>query len=413
MATDKGLGSAPIFSASKGQTKHFDHGVHFIQQWVNVCFIETSDGVVVYDAGFMFTGAQIVKEVREITDKPIRYIIYSHGHADHAFGTQHILNEAEKKGHPKPIIIAHENCVKRFDRYREMLPYHEHINRIQFAIPDNVPAFAQHYVYPDMTFRDEITFKVGDTIFELKHHMGETDDAIWLWVPEKKVVCVSDLWVWSCPNIGNPFKVQRYEVEWADGLEAIAGKNAELMLPGHGLEIKGKDEIVNACTTVARALRFLHDQVVGMLNEGKWQEEILHSFEWPEEYAKSPYLRPIYGHPYFIVQAILRRYHGWHDGNPSHLFPSHSKDIAAEVLKLGGEPANFMERAKALAGDGKHQLALHLVDFVIDGGTDIEKEALELKKDLLRKIADKETSFIARNIFLGGVRGIDKKLKGK
>ncbi len=412
MSADEGLGSMPLLSM-KGGIEHFGGGVHMLQLWSNVCIIETDEGVVLYDVGFEHYGPRIVEELKAVTDKPVRYIVYGHGHADHAFGTRFIVKDAEERGHPKPIVIGHENLPLRFDRYREMLPYHENINRIQFAIPDNLPAFVRNYPYPDVTYRDAMTFTLGGVTFELRHSKGETDDTTWMWIPERKTVCVSDLWVWSCPNIGNPFKVQRYEVEWADGLEAIAGKEPEILLPGHGPAITEPGEIKKACATVARALRFLHDQVVGMLNEGKWQEEILQNFEWPEEFAESPYLPSIYGHPYFVVQAIMRRYHGWFDGNASHLFPSSSGEIAAEVVDLAGDPAKLLERAKTLAAQGNNQLALHLVDFVIDAGGDLKTDARNLKAQLLQALAEAEKSLIARNIFLGAVRQIEKSLEGK
>ena len=107
---------------------------------------------------------------------------------------------------------------------------------------------------------------LGGTTFELRHALGETDDATWVWMPELKTVCVSDLWVWSCPNVGNPFKVQRFALGWAEALEAVAALSPDLMLPGHGAAIAGAEEIKDGCLTVARALRFLDDQVVGQLD---------------------------------------------------------------------------------------------------------------------------------------------------
>lgn len=409
MSEDTKLGSMPLLT-NQGEIKHFDRGVHMLQLWVNICIIETDEGVVLFDVGLEFNGPRIVEELRAITDKPVRYIIYGHGHADHAFGTGAVIKDAEERGYPPPVIIAQENVSRRFDRYQEMLPYHEHINRIQFGIPEEFPAFVRNYFYPDLTYREAMSFRLGKTTFELRHAKGETDDATWMWIPERKTACVSDLWVWSCPNVGNPFKVQRYEVEWAQGLEEVAARTPELLLPGHGSAISGADEIRNACHTVSRALRFLHEQVVTMLNQGKWPEEILQGFEWPEEFARNPYLAPIYGHPYFIVQAILRRYHGWFDGNAAHLFPSPSREIAGEVLSLAGNPEKVIKRVRALEKEGKTQLALHIVDFVIDGGAEPRKEALELKAQLLGSLAEKEKSLIARNIFLGGVREINKTL---
>ena len=411
MGGDTSLGSQSLFDGGSGM-ESFGGGVHMLQLFANTCIIEAAEGIALFDVGLPIDGPRIVEELRAVTDLPVRYIIYGHGHADHAFGTGAVLEDAEERGHPKPVIVAQENLPGRFDRYRRMLPYHEHINRIQFAIPEGIPAFPWDYIYPDRTFRDELTLNLGDVTLELRHARGETDDHVWMWIPERKAVCLSDFWVWSCPNVGNPFKVQRYALEWAQALEDVAALSPELMLPGHGAAIAGASEIADACRTVAAALRFLDGEVVEMLNEGKWQEEILHGFTWPEEFAASPYLAPIYGHPYFVVQALLRQYHGWYDGNPSHLFPSRAGDIAGEVLELAGGPARVLERARALMDAGRTQLALHTVDFVLDAGAEPRREALEVKKALLESLAGEEKSLIARNILLGGVRLIEEELGG-
>jgi alkyl sulfatase BDS1-like metallo-beta-lactamase superfamily hydrolase len=150
-----------------------------------------------------------------------------------------------------------------------------------------------------------------------------------------------------------------------------------------------------------------------MLNAGKWQEEILNSFIWPDEFAQSPWLASIYGHPYFIVQGILRRYHGWYDGNPSRLFPAKSAAIAREVVALAGDQDRVLARAKALHEEGQTQLALHLIDFAIQSQDPPDRGALELKSQWLQQLAAQEKSLIARNILLSGARQIGKELKGK
>ncbi len=411
MGGDTSLGSQELFSGEGGMQRCGD-GLYMLQLFANICMVETGEGVVLFDVGLPIDGPRIVQELRAVTDLPVRYIIYGHGHADHAFGARAVLEDAEERGYPKPVIVAHENLPERFNRYQRMLPYHEHINRIQFGIPEGIPAFPWDYIHPDEVFRDEMYFSLGDITFVLKHARGETDDHVWMWIPERKTVCASDFWVWSCPNVGNPFKVQRYALEWAQALEDMASLSPESMLPGHGAAIRGAALVEDACITVAKALRFLDNQVVGMLNGGKWQEEVLRSFEWPEEFAASPYLAPIYGHPYFVVQALLRQYHGWYGGNPSRLFPAGSGEIAGHVLELAGGPERVLARARELAHAGDTQMVLHMVDFVLDAGAEPRAEALELKAVLLEELAAKERSLIARNIFLGGVRQIRKELEG-
>src|SRR5262249_27850439 len=194
-----------------------------------------------------------------------------------------------------------------------------------------------------------------------------------------------------------------YEVEWAEALEAIAAKAPLAMAPGHGPGLLGEDTVREACLETARALRWLHNEVVSRLNAGMWPDAILREVTaLPPDLAARPYLAPTYGCPTFIVHGILRRYHGWFDGNPAHLFPAPAEEIAADVVGLAGERA-LLTRAREHAGAGEPQRALHLVDFVLDGGaTAFAAEAQALKAELLAARAAAEPSYIARSILENG-----------
>ena len=377
--------------------------VHLITGFGNSTCIETDDGLVIVDACVRPMGRRLLEQIRNLSDQPIRYVIYTHGHFDHAFGVWALLEEAKERGLPRPVIVAHELVPQRFNRYRELAGQHDHINRIQFALPPNAKVVDDAaFFYPDVTYAERMLLRVGELTLELRHGMGETDDATWVWVPQRRVVCAGDLFIWSCPNIGNPFKIQRYEIEWADALETMAALHPEGLSPGHGPAIRGAERVQAACLDTARALRWLHDEVVGRLNAGQWAEQIVAEVtELPPDLAAKPYLRPIYGCPTFIVHGILRRYGGWFDGNAANLFPSRTAAIAREVVRLT-DAGRLLQRAREVR-DSDVQLALHLVDFVVNAGAEgARREALQLKSELLGARADSEPSFIARNIFRNG-----------
>ncbi len=403
MEAVEGLGSAPLLQGQP-ELQDMGGGAYLLRWWSNSCFFLTDEGAVVFDAGFDITGPLLVKELRRLSEAPVRFIIYGHGHADHAFGAGAFIREAEERGYPRPTVLAQERLPARFDRYRRTRAYQERINRIQFGIPEGLPAFVSEFVYPDRTFRGEHSFRLGGLTFRLREAMGETDDACWLWVPELSCAAVSDLWIWSCPNIGNPLKVQRYELEWAEALEEVATLGAQAVLPGHGPALRGGERIREALGTVARALRFLSEEVVGMLNLGMWPGEILRSFRWPEEFAASPYLAPIYGQPLFAVHGILRRYHGWYDGEPAHLFPPPREEVSRELLSMAGGGRRLLERVRELREKGESLLALHIVNIVAAAEGPEREEAYPLKAELLEELASREESLIARNILLAGAR---------
>jgi alkyl sulfatase BDS1-like metallo-beta-lactamase superfamily hydrolase len=379
-------------------------GIHLLPLFGNATCVDTGDGLVIVDTCVRGRGPRLLEMIRGLSDAPIRYVVYTHGHLDHAFGVWALLEEAQRRGRPRPVIVSHEAVPARFNRYLEMAGYTDHINRIQFAVPAGQPIVVpERFHYPDVVYRDSMVLPVGALTLHLFHAKGETDDATWIWIPERRTACVGDLFLWSCPNIGNPFKVQRYEVEWADALEAIAAKEPVAMGPGHGPGLLGETAVREACLDTARALRWLHDEVVRRLNAGMWPAQILREVtSLPADLAAKPYLASTYGCPTFVVHGILRRYHGWFDGNAAHLFPSASVDIARDVVALAGEGA-LLARAREHAGAGKPQRALHLVDFVLDGGDPkLGGEAQALKAELLAARAATEPSFIARSILRNG-----------
>ncbi len=374
--------------------------LYCLESFGNVGVAVTSEGVVVIDTGSPTNPQAVLVPLRQVTDQPVRFIIYTHGHADHAANALPLLHEAAARGDSRPHIIGHVHVLRRMARYAELHGQQAFINRLQFRIPEALPGFPsdQQFVRPDLTYETQMTFRLGDLSFELCHAMGETDDATWVYVPERQVVFSGDLYVSSCPNIGNPLKVQRYEVEWAEALEQIAALGAEVLSPGHGPVLRA-EAITEALLTTARALRYLHEEVVRRLNLGQWQEQIVDEVHLPPDLATHSALAPIYGCPAYIVRAIVRRYAGWYDGNPSHLSPSPTSAIAAEVLTLAGNRA-LLDRAEHLRSEGHHQLALHLLDFVIDGTSDAgeKRQALRLKSASLEQLASTETSYISRSI---------------
>ena len=402
-------------------TESFGDGIcYMIGAFGNVCVIETEEGLILFDISMKRFGPKVFNELREITKKQVKYIIYSHGHFDHCFGFAPIIEEIKEKGWEMPEIIAHENCIERFKKYKMLDKYHNWLNKQQFA---SIAGKQKEVVFPHDTLDPTIvmrgseayTFKLGGYNFELFHDRGETDDSIWLWFPEKKVICAGDLMVSSFPNVGNPYKVQRYPKQWAIAMERMLEKNAEFIVPGHGPLIEGSDKVKDILSITAEAMHFVHDEVVKRMNEGKWFEQIYHEMLdiFPEKFKNHEYLRPMYGSYRFAIHAIYRLYHGWYNsGNPTNLFPAKSNEIASEFLKINSEE-KYLNHAKILFNENKFQLALHILDVVIQGTNDNNTllDALHLKYKILKEKVKAEPSFIASNIINNGANTIKLRIK--
>ena len=109
----------------------------------NTVLIATREGAAVIDPGLEANGPRVREELRRCTQAPLRLIIYTHGHADHAFETGALLKDAAERGDPPPEIVGHKRVRDRFDVYQRLQGRQEFINRIQFAIPAAVQAFPE------------------------------------------------------------------------------------------------------------------------------------------------------------------------------------------------------------------------------------------------------------------------------
>ena len=402
-----------------------DGKCHVIPGFGNTGLFETSEGLVIFDVPIKQFARKSFNEIRRITDKQVKYLIYSHGHFDHAFGFGPFLKEIKENGWEMPEIVGHENCVRRFKKYKMLDEYHNWINSQQFASiapKDKTVATVSPNNVIDPTIllvgnNAKYSFNIGGIDFHLFHDKGETDDSIWLWIPEKETICTGDLLLSSFPNVGNPYKVQRYPLDWALALDKMIEKEAKFLIPGHGKFIEGKEKVRDALSITSEAMHFVHDEIVKRLNEGKWFEQIYNEMLdiFPEKFKKHPILSPIYGCYRFAIHATYRLYHGWYDtGNPTDLFPAKSKDIASQLLRINSAESYF-EQAESLVENNEQQLALHMLDIILIGRENIQDElvlkSLKLKSKILKRKAKDESSFIASNIINNAVKEIKQEIK--
>ena len=339
-------------------------GVVFLANFANCTALDTDEGLVMVDTGSIITAANVHKEIRSWSPKPLHSAIFSHGHVDHVFGVGPFDEEATEREWPRPRVVAHEHLPRRFERYILTAGYNQVINRRQFAVANLI--WPTEYRFPDETYAVEHAMTVGDVAIELRHEKGETDDATVTWFPEQRVLCSGDLFIWNSPNAGNPQKVQRYPLEWAHALRRMDALNAEYLLPGHGLPIFGVARIHQALSETAEYLESLVEQTLAMMNDGARLSDTISSVRAPMHLSDRPYLQPFYDEPEFIVRNIWRLYGGWWDGNPANLRPANDRVLAAELAELSGGATTLAARAEELLEEGSDEalrLAGHLAEL--------------------------------------------------
>lgn len=386
-----------IATPKTGAVSPVTDGVLQFHGFCNVGLVFGAGEALVVDASNPRAGGAVAGALKEATNERLALLVYTHGHVDHVGGAPAFLSHAESAGHERPTVWAHENVPKRLDRYLATWGWNQEVNRRQFALPQGVEAFPRRFVYPDRTYREEARLDLSGEPVELHHAEAETDDATWVWLPERGVALVGDLCIGSLPNTGNPNKPQRHTLGWARALDAIGERRPRYVIPGHGDCLQG-DLALEVLAETARALRILHDAVLERLNAGLWPDEVVESdVRLPDDLARKPYLQPIYGCVPFVVRDVLRAYAGWWGGNPAELLPAPRAEVARDVCEAAGRDA-LLARIEALRSTGELRRALHLA--VLLGQADPhDRAAAGLVAELCEGLAETERSFIARSLY--------------
>jgi len=384
-------------------------GVAFVPSFANVSAFTTGDGLVLVDTGSTFVAEAVHGALRGWTAERLHTAVYSHGHIDHVFGVPVWEQEAAAEGWPAPVVVAHDAVPARFDRYVVTAGYNAVVNQRQFGVPGL--RWPTEYRYPDRTYANRLALDVGGVRFELHHARGETDDHTWTWVPDTRVLCCGDLFIWASPNAGNPQKVQRYPREWAAALREMVALGPEVLLPGHGFPVIGADRVRQALTDTAELLDALVDQTVALMNGGARLDEVLHTVACPPHLLERPYLRPVYDEPEFVVRNVWRLYGGWWDGNPSTLKPAPESALATELAALAGGAGVLADRALALlaaAGAGEDggvalRLAGHLAELAALADPD-DAGVHRARAEVFTQLSGAATSTMAKGVFTWAAR---------
>lgn len=424
---DSGIANEPV-NRTTGELSEIADGLAMVESFSHVVTWNSGDGLVCFDTSHKNTGEQVVSSIRGWTDARFNTLVYTHGHADHVGGSVDFAADAAARGHAAPRVVAHKNVQRRFDRYRYTDQWNRLINARQFGgIRGDLNSVMNDLRPPDGAQRQSTfipsdtleatdvvdhfsTITFGDTAVEFHHGRGETDDHLWSWFPDKKWVATGDFVIWNFPNAGNPQKVQRWPIEWAETLRSIIAKGPELLLPAHGLPIEGKERIARVLDDIASALEYLVSSTITMMNDGETLNTIIHSVKVPDATLGKPYLRPLYDEPEFVVRNIWRQFGGWWDGAPSRLKPSRDETLAHELATLAGGAEVLIARAKELASSGDLRLACHLADFAGWAAPD-DPDIHRARSEVYEVRRKNESSLMAKGIFKGASRESDAVVK--
>ena len=168
-------------------------------------FVVTRDGVIATDPigyGRPQAVTTYVDEIKKVTDKPIKYLIYSHHHYDHISGGKPFKDAGAK-------IVAHKKAKERLAVLKDP------------ATP-----------LPDETMDKKRTINLGGTALELTYvGLNHSDSSIVMRLPKEKLIFVVDfLPVGTLPGRG---MIDFYPLEAENSIKQVLALDWERLIPGH------------------------------------------------------------------------------------------------------------------------------------------------------------------------------------
>ena len=369
----------------------------------NSIMVETSNNVVIIDTlGSEENAQELYDKFRKVTDKPVKAIIYTHNHLDHVGGATIFYDEF------KPEIYAQENITYNLDNITTTIrPIIFERSARQFGIPlpeneiihQGIGGFLEinsssvlGIVRPSILFDDKLTLEIDNLTFELVHVPGETDDHLYVYIPEKEAVMVGDNFYRSFANLyairGTKF---RNPMEWVRSLDKIRTLNAMYLVPSHSRPISGNENVQKALTDYRDGIQFLHDQTIRNINKGLTPDEIVQKVKLPEHLANSPYLKPFYGSLSSYIRSTFSGYLGWFSGNITDLHPLSPEERAIKISNLASKQVKLLDEVKLAISNREYQWALELTDMILAIDPE-DKDAKNLKADASDKLALVQTA---------------------
>ena len=321
---------------------------------VNSILFETDAGLVVVDTGMAPAGPALLKAIRSVSDKPIHTIIITHGHTDHAYGTYALIADS-----PNAEIVAQQNIIPRFQRYIKLRGSLAHYMNQPEA---EMPASNTDIVWPTRIFDKQMELTIGGEQFILRHHRGETDDQLYVWVPGRGALASADYYQGFLPNVGNGKRMQRYVEDWAVAMREMAALKPEILLPSHGEAIFDAIAIQENFIVLAEVLETITEQTFAGLNKGLRKDQIFNAITLPERLQNHPSMKVQYVSAKDISKMLLKQYTGWWDDIPSNWTPADKAAQANEIVTLAGGIDKLVSRTIALL-DSDITMACHLADW--------------------------------------------------
>lgn len=409
----------------KARSAEFEQGVIKVTEGVytavgysvsTVSMVLGENGVIIVDTGMDTISAEkVLADFRKITDMPIKAIILTHSHGDHTGGIS-VFSRNNKpqiwtrsnfgsEAHPLKQAGLTIQSVRGARQGGFKLPPEKRINngvaKAYWPKRGGSVFHADKGVKPTHTFEDgRKELNIAGIKLELVAVNAETTDALYVWLPKKRVLFAGDNFYKSWPNLYAIRGTMYRDIQsWANSVDMMLKEKPEYLIGGHTRPIINSEKISEVLTDYRDAIRFVFDKTIEGMNKGMAPDELVDYVKLPARLAEKDYLREYYGNVQWAVRQIFNAHLGWFDGNPTNLFSLSPEEEAIRMAKLAGGEDKLLKQAQQAINSNDYQWAAQLADHLIALNPNAVNPKL-IKAQALEALAEKLLTATGRNYYL-------------
>jgi alkyl sulfatase BDS1-like metallo-beta-lactamase superfamily hydrolase len=387
----------------------------------NISFIKGKTGWIVFDPlTAKETAAAALKFINEqLGERPVVAVVYSHSHADHFGGVRGVVDEADVRSGKVKIIapvgfmdhavsenVYAGNAMSRrlFFQYGVLLP-RSPFGHVDQSIGKNTAAGNLGLIPPTVIIeKDFETLTVDGVRMEFQNTPGtEAPAEMNTWFPDFKAFWAAENIVATIHNIYTlRGALVRDALQWSKQINVALykyGQQAEVMFASHSWPRWGNDRIQEVMRAQRDTYAHLNNGVLNLANQGVTINQVHNVYEVPKSLQQQWAARSYHGSVEHNSRAVINRYLGYWDGNPTTLIPLSPEDSAPLYVEMMGGASKIIAKGRELYDQGKYRHAQEILNKLVYAEPQ-NQQAKDLLADVFEQIGYQQESPSVRNSFL-------------
>jgi alkyl sulfatase BDS1-like metallo-beta-lactamase superfamily hydrolase len=387
----------------------------------NITFIKGDTGWIIFDPLTCKETAKAALDFinEKVGKRPVVAVVYSHSHLDHYGGVRGVVDEADVQS-GKVLLIAPIGFMKyavaenvysgnamirrSFFQYGVLLP-RSPFGHVDQSIGKNTAAGNTGLIQPTRYIEKDFEELTVDGVkMEFQNTPGtEAPAEMNTYFPQLKAFWAAEN---ICGTIHNIYTLRgalvRDALAWSKHINVALyryGQEVEVMFASHSWPRFGNDRIQEVMRTQRDAYGNLNNEVLHQANQGVTINEIQNVYKLPKSLQAQWAARSYHGSEEHNSRAVINRYLGYWDGNPTTLTPLSPADSAPLYVEMMGGAKKIMAKGKELYDQGKYRYAMEILNKLVYAEPN-NQPAKDLLADVFEQIGYQKESPSVRNSFL-------------